>query len=94
MVNLAWKDEESCVNDAVCASIVEAKCIPVILTLMKKHINVAIVQEWGCVAMSNLAYGNDANCVSIAEAGGIAVILEAMMQHANKKKGVVRRLQI
>jgi hypothetical protein len=52
------------------------------VSAMTTHINVSKVQEWGCLALGNLAC-NNVNRVSIAANHGIEAIMSAMTAHSN-----------
>lgn len=39
------------------------------------------VQQWGCLALSNLATNNAYNTIAIAAAGGIGVVVTSMTVH-------------
>ena len=71
---LSWKQEE------IRGRIGSAGGIEAILRAMTQHPSAAGVQEWGCVALSNLAVNAD-NKVKIGSAGGIEAIVRAMTQH-------------
>jgi hypothetical protein len=57
--------------------------IEAIVSAMAAHVNVSKVQEYGCVALANLASNNDANRVLIAAKDGIEAIVSAMVAYRN-----------
>ena len=66
-------------------TIAAAGGIEVAIEAMKKHSEVALVQEKGCVMLENLAM-NDDNRVKIAKAGGIELAIEAMKKHSRERR--------
>ena len=77
-MNLSYNDDNK-------KKIADKGGIEAIIEGMKKHINVAHVQEYGCGALKNLSRNKD-NRKKIADKGGIEAIIEGMKKHINAAK--------
>jgi hypothetical protein len=62
-------------------TIAAAGGIELVVHDMKRHTEIAEVQEEACGTMKNLARGNADNAVTISAAGGIEAIVAAMTVH-------------
>jgi hypothetical protein len=65
-------------NRAVVAS---AGGIDAVASAMRRHADVAGVQEQGCGALANVADGNSANKSTIVRGDGVAAVVAAMRRH-------------